>query len=137
VPVGGQTPSLQPESIAAGDPVLCVERQELGQRLLLAAIEHIALVLSDDQGEPRDLSGKVTKLDAPEIRQRDFPGQMLKIIAENLPHRAFVAQRLRETARRHANLAIAASLARDAVNRARPAGPLSASAAWASPRRWP
>jgi hypothetical protein len=65
------------------------------------------------------------------------PGQMLKIIAENLPHRAFVAQRLRETARRHANLAIAASLARDAVNRARPAGPLSASAAWASPRRWP
>ena len=32
-----------------------VERQKLGQRQLLAAIEHVALVLGDDQRQARDL----------------------------------------------------------------------------------
>jgi len=41
---------IQPQGIAAGDPVVGVERQELGQRLFLAAIEHVALILGDDQG---------------------------------------------------------------------------------------
>ena len=46
---------VEPQGIAAGDPVLRVERQELGQRLLLAAIEHVALIFGDDEREARDL----------------------------------------------------------------------------------
>ena len=48
------------------------ERQELGQRLLLPAIEHVALILGDDQRQARDLGREVAQLDAAKVGQRDF-----------------------------------------------------------------
>ena len=58
--------------IAAGDPVLRVEWQKLGQRLLLTAIEHVALKFRDDERETRDLGREVAQLDAAKVRERDF-----------------------------------------------------------------
>jgi hypothetical protein len=37
----------------------------------LAAIEHVALIFGDDEGEARDLGGKIAQLDAAEIGERD------------------------------------------------------------------
>ena len=50
----------------------CVERQELGQSLLLPAIEHVALILGDDERKARDLGRKVAQFDAAKIGQRNF-----------------------------------------------------------------
>ena len=63
---------IEPQGIAAGDPVLRVERQKLGQRVLLAAIEHVALILGDDQRKARDLGRKIAQLDPAKIGQRNF-----------------------------------------------------------------
>ena len=63
---------VEPQGVAAGNPVLGVERQELGQGLLLAAIEHVALKLGDDEGEARDLGGEVAQFDAAEVGERDL-----------------------------------------------------------------
>lgn len=60
---------IEPERIAAGDPV---ERQELGQGLHLPSIEHIALVLGNDERKPGDLRREIVQFDAAEICQRDF-----------------------------------------------------------------
>ena len=49
-----------------------VERQKLGQGQLLPAIEHVALVLGDDEREARDFGREVAQLDAAKIRQRNF-----------------------------------------------------------------
>jgi hypothetical protein len=63
---------VQPQRVAAGDPVLVSQRQELGQGQLLPAIEHVALVLGDDQRQARDLRRKVAQFDAPKVGERDF-----------------------------------------------------------------
>lgn len=58
----GWRTELQPivlQGIAAGDPVLTVERQEFEQGLLLTAIDHVTLKFGDDQGKARDLRRKV------------------------------------------------------------------------------
>ena len=63
---------IQPQRVAAGDPVLRVERQKLGQSFLLPAIEHVALKLGDDEREARDLGREVAQLDAAKVRERNF-----------------------------------------------------------------
>jgi hypothetical protein len=63
---------VKPQRIAAGDPVLRVEWQEILQGFLLAAIEHVALKLRDDEREARHLCGEVPQLDTPKIGQRNF-----------------------------------------------------------------
>jgi hypothetical protein len=62
---------VQPQGIAAGDPILGIERQELGEGQLLAAIEHVALVFGDDQRQARDLGREVAQLDPPEVGEGD------------------------------------------------------------------
>lgn len=62
---------VQPERIPAGDPVFPVERQEVAQGVLLAAIEHVALILRDDERQPRDLGGEVADFDAAKVGERD------------------------------------------------------------------
>src|SRR5271166_4094467 len=62
---------VEPKGVAASDPVFGFERQELGQRLLLSTIEHVALILGADKSEPRDLGGEVAQLNSPEIGERD------------------------------------------------------------------
>ena len=63
---------VEPQRIAAGDPVLRVKRQKLGQRFLLSAIEHVALKFRDDEGEARDLGREVAQLDAAKVREWNF-----------------------------------------------------------------
>ncbi len=63
---------VQPQGVAAGDPVLRVERQKLGQSFLLSAIEHVALKLGDDEREARDFGREVAQLDAAKVGQRNF-----------------------------------------------------------------
>ncbi len=46
---------------------MSIERQEFRQGFLLPAIGHVALILSDDQREPRDLGGEVTQFDPPKL----------------------------------------------------------------------
>ena len=60
---------VEPKRIALGDPVHGIERQEPGQRLLLAAMKHVALELGDDQRQPGDLGGEVAQLDPAEVGQ--------------------------------------------------------------------
>ncbi len=62
-----QAEPIQPQGIAAGDPVLRVERQEVLQGFLLSAIEHVTLKLGDDESKPRDLCWKVAQFDAAKI----------------------------------------------------------------------
>ena len=62
---------VKPERVAAGNPVLGVERQELGEGFLLPAIQHVALIFRDDQGEPGDLGREIAQLDPTEIGQVD------------------------------------------------------------------
>ena len=59
------------QRISAGDPVLAIERQKVGKRLLLTAIEHVTLELGDDQREACDLCRKVAQLDAAKVGERD------------------------------------------------------------------
>jgi hypothetical protein len=66
---------VQPQRIAADDPVLAVQRQKLRQRILLPAIQHVALELRDDQRQARDLGRKVAQLDAPKVGQRNLAAQ--------------------------------------------------------------
>ncbi|KQP11345.1 hypothetical protein ASF28_10010 [Methylobacterium sp. Leaf99] len=49
-----------------------VEWQEILKCLLLAPIEHVALVLGDDKRQASDLGRKISQLDATEVRQRNF-----------------------------------------------------------------
>ena len=63
---------IQPQRIAASDPVLRVERQKLGQSLLLSAIEHVALKFRDDEGEASNLGREVAQLDPAKVGERDF-----------------------------------------------------------------
>ncbi len=63
------TQPVQPQGIAAGDPILGAERQELGEGQLLAAIQHVALILGDDKRQARDLGREVAQFDAPEVGQ--------------------------------------------------------------------
>ena len=65
------TQPIQPEGITAGDPVLAIERQEVGERLLLAAIKYVALEFGDNQREARDLCREVAQFDAAKIGERD------------------------------------------------------------------
>ncbi|OIQ70345.1 hypothetical protein GALL_480430 [mine drainage metagenome] len=58
---------VQPQGVSLGDPVLRVQRQELGPRLHLAAIGHVALELGDDQRQTGDFGGKVAQLDPAEV----------------------------------------------------------------------
>src|SRR5216684_4609727 len=62
---------IQPQRIAARDPILSIERKKLGQRFLLPAIEHIALKFRDDEREAGNLGRKVAQLNSPEVRQRN------------------------------------------------------------------
>src|SRR4051794_25172548 len=54
-----------------GDPVGGFEREKLGKGELLAAIEHVTLILGDDEGEAGDFAGKAAELDAAEVGLRD------------------------------------------------------------------
>ena len=63
---------VEPQGIAAGNPVHGVKRQEFRQGFLLSAIGHVALILGDDQRQPRDLGGKVAQLDPSEVGDRNF-----------------------------------------------------------------
>src|SRR5687767_6627758 len=65
---------VEAERVAVGNPVGGFERQEFGEGELLAAIEHVALVLGDDEGKAGDLGGEMTKLDAAEVGERDVGG---------------------------------------------------------------
>src|ERR1700694_1569658 len=62
---------IEPQGVTTGDPVLRVERQKLGQRLLLTAVEYITLVFCDDEGEASDLGREVAHFDAAKVGQRD------------------------------------------------------------------
>ena len=62
------------EGVATGDPVGGREREELEQGEFLAAIEHVALILGDDEGEAGDLAGEVAQLDASKIGDWDVGG---------------------------------------------------------------
>ena len=62
-----KTQPVEPQGVAAGDPVLTVERQEFGQRLLLPAIEHVALIFGDDQRQTGNLCRKIAQFDAAKI----------------------------------------------------------------------
>ena len=63
---------IESRGVAAGNPVLGLERQEFDPRLFLAAIQHVALVFGDDQSEARDLGREIAQLDTSEIGERDF-----------------------------------------------------------------
>ena len=63
---------VEPQGVAAGDPVHGIKRQELRQGFLLTAIGHVALILGDDQRQPRDLGGEVPQLDPAIVGQRNF-----------------------------------------------------------------
>src|SRR3546814_7766711 len=49
---------IEPQSIATSNPILRIEWQELSQRQLRAAIQHVALELGDNERQPRDLGGE-------------------------------------------------------------------------------
>jgi hypothetical protein len=54
------------------DPVLVAQWQELGQRQLLPAVQHVALILGDDQRKAGDLRREVAQLDPAKVGERDF-----------------------------------------------------------------
>src|SRR5699024_6790292 len=62
---------IQPQSIAAGDPVVVRQGEEFAQGFLLAAVAHVALVFGDDQRQAGDFGGEVAYFDATEVGQRD------------------------------------------------------------------
>jgi hypothetical protein len=66
---------IQPQGVAANNPVLRVQRQKLRQRILLPAIQHVALELGNDERQPRNLCRKVAQLDAAEVGQRNLAAQ--------------------------------------------------------------
>ena len=65
---------VQPQGVAAGDPVLGIEGQEVRQGFFLAPVEFIALVFGNDQRQPGDLGGEIPQFDAPEIGEGDGGG---------------------------------------------------------------
>ncbi len=82
---------IQPQRIAAGDPVHRIQWQKILQRLLLATVQHVALIFSDDQRQARDLGRKISQLDAAKIGQRDVAAPVgltpaLVNLSLNRPH---------------------------------------------------
>ena len=83
---------VEPQGVAAGDPILCVKRQEVLQSLLLSAIEHVALKLGDDKREARDLGREVAQFDAAKVGEREFGaavGLAAPLVYLGLDRRAF------------------------------------------------
>ena len=63
---------VQPQRIAAGDPILAVQRQEISRRFSLTPVQHVALIFRDDQRQTGDGGGEILQLDAAEIGQGDL-----------------------------------------------------------------
>src|SRR3546814_20242406 len=62
---------IEPQSIATSNPILRIEWQELSQRQLRAAIQHVALELGDNERQPRDLGGEWAQFNTPKIGEGD------------------------------------------------------------------
>src|SRR5690606_1487380 len=63
------TEPVEPERVPAGNPVLVRQRQELRHRQFVSSVQHVALVLSDNERQACNLGREVPQLDAPEVRQ--------------------------------------------------------------------
>lgn len=63
---------VQPQRVATGDPVFIAQGQKLGQGQLLPPVQHVTLVLGDDQRKAGDLRREVAQLDPAKIGDRDF-----------------------------------------------------------------
>src|SRR3546814_18261253 len=62
---------IEPQSIATSNPILRIEWQELSQRQLRAAIQHVALELGDNERQPRDLGGEWAQFNTTKIGEGD------------------------------------------------------------------
>src|SRR5438552_352134 len=58
---------VEAEGVAAGDPVVLVQRQDLFAGEQVADVQGVALEAGDDQRQPGDLGGEVTDFDAAEV----------------------------------------------------------------------
>jgi hypothetical protein len=62
---------VQPQALPQVIQFMASSGRNSRKRLLLAAIEHVALVLGDDQRQARDLGREVAQLDPAKVGERD------------------------------------------------------------------